>query len=512
MWLGLDIGTGGTRALLVDERGKIRAGHTAPHEDMRMERPLWAEQRPQDWWDAAVKAIRGVLAGAKISGREVRGVGLSGQMHGLVILDKDDQVIRPSLIWCDQRSQAQVEYINRTVGGAKVLNYTANPVLTGFTLPKLLWVRDNEPENYARVRKMLLPKDYVRFKLTGEYATEVSDASGTALFDVVHREWSSQMIEALALDASILPKCHESAEETGAISSSIAGLTGLAPGTPVVGGGGDQAASAVGNGIVELGVISCTLGTSGVVFAHMDQVTYDPLGRVHTFCHAVPGKWHVMGVTQSAGLSLRWFREQFGAMEAWYAGRTAEDPYDLIIREAEKIPPGSDGLIFLPYLMGERTPHLDAHARGMWFGLTAAHTRGHMIRSILEGVAFSLRDSLEIFKELQIPVAQIRASGGGSRSAAWRRIQADIYGKQLVTLQESEGSAFGAALLAGVGGKIYSSVEESARQAIHLRDQVAPQPANSRIYDRVYQVYQGLYPAVREFAHRLAELDTETVE
>jgi xylulokinase len=289
MWMGIDVGTGGTRALLVDERGKIRSSCTAPHEDMRMERPLWAEQRPENWWDAAVEAIRGLLFQARIPGREVRGIGLSGQMHGLVILDKDNQVIRPSLIWCDQRSQPQVDAINRKVGASNVLSYIANPVLTGFTLPKLLWVRDNEPAHFERVRHLLLPKDYVRFRLTEEFATEVSDASGTALFDVARREWSSQMIDALALDRSILPQCRESVEPTGAVSIPVAALTGLASGTPVVGGGGDQASSAVGNGIVESGVVSCTLGTSGVVFAHMDQISYDPSGRVHTFCHAVPG-------------------------------------------------------------------------------------------------------------------------------------------------------------------------------------------------------------------------------
>src|SRR5437588_4313503 len=309
MWLGIDIGTGGSRALLVHERGSVVAGYPAVHEDMRMERPLWAEQRPENWWDAAAEAVRGVLAQAKISGGDVRGIGLSGQMHGLVILDDAHNVIRPSLIWCDQRSQPQVDAVNAKLGRETVLKYIANPVLTGFTLPKLLWVRDCEPRNFERVRKMLLPKDYVRFRLTGEFATEVSDASGTALFDVVNRRWSYEMMDALDLDRAILPKCHESAEVTGAVTAQAAELTGLAAGTPVVGGGGDQAASAVGNGIVCPGIVSCTLGTSGVVFAHMEKVAYDPQGRVHTFCHAVPDKWHVMGVMLSAGGSLRWYRD-----------------------------------------------------------------------------------------------------------------------------------------------------------------------------------------------------------
>jgi xylulokinase len=496
MWLGIDIGTGATRALLVDERGKIRAGHTAPHEDMRMERPLWAEQRPQNWWDAAVEAIRGVLAGAQVSGREVRGVGLSGQMHGLVILDKDDEVIRPSLIWCDQRSQAQVDFINRTVGSAKVVAYTANPVLTGFTLPKLLWVRDNEPANFARVRKMLLPKDYVRFKLTGEFSTEVSDASGTALFDVVHREWSSQMIEALSLDASILPKCHESVEVTGTISSSITELTGLSAGTPVVGGGGDQAASAVGNGIVEGGVVSCTLGTSGVVFAHMEQVAYDPLGRVHTFCHAVPGKWHVMGVTQGAGLSLQWFRNQL----------SPSSDYDALMSEAARSPVGAQGLFWLPYLMGERTPYLDPIARGGWIGLTAKHTRADLIRALIEGVSYSQRDCLDIIQQLGVAVDSVRVSGGGGKSAFWRQVLASILEKPVVTLETQEGSAYGAALLALVGTGAYASVPEVCRSVIRETGSVAPRAEESEFYQNGHSVYRAIYPALKPVTQMISQL------
>ena len=370
MWMGIDIGTGSSRALLVDEHGGVRATYTAAHEDMRMERPLWAEQRPENWWDAAVQAIRGVLATAALHGSQVKGIGLSGQMHGLVILDAAHQVIRPSLIWCDQRSQKQVDAVNQTVGRENILRYIANPVLTGFTLPKLLWVRDNEPDNFDRVRKMLLPKDYVRFMLTGEFASEVTDASGTAVFDVVNRRWSFEMMDALDLDRDILPTCYESSDVTGAITPQVAELTGLAAGTPVVGGGGDQASSAVGNGIVEPGIVSCTLGTSGVVFAHMEHVAYDPAGRVHTFCHAVPEKWHVMGVTQGAGLSLQWFRNQLAPGAK----------YDALMDEAACSPVGAQGLFWLPYLMGERTPHLDATARGGWIGLTNSHKRADLIR------------------------------------------------------------------------------------------------------------------------------------
>jgi xylulokinase len=337
-WLGIDIGTGGSRALLVDETGHIVAARTAAHEEMRMEKPLWAEQRPENWWDACQEAIRGVLADAGVAGDAVRGVSLSGQMHGLVILDANRAVIRPSLIWCDQRSQSQVDAINAKVGKARVLECIANPVLTGFTLPKLLWVRDNEPANHDRVRHLLLPKDYVRLQLTGELASEVSDASGTALFDVVNRRWSYELADALGIDRSILPKVYESEEITGTISASAAAATGLAAGTPVIGGGGDQAASAVGNGIVAPGLVSDTIGTSGVVFAHMDAVAYDPAGRVHTFCHAVRGKWHVMGVTQGAGLSLQWFRNQLASGES----------YDDLTRTAAGCAPGARGLLWLP--------------------------------------------------------------------------------------------------------------------------------------------------------------------
>jgi xylulokinase len=494
MWLGIDIGTGGSRALLVDDRGGVRAGFTAAHEDMRMERPLWAEQRPENWWDASVAAVRGALAQAGISGREVRGVGLSGQMHGLVILDSDNRVIRPSLIWCDQRSQQQVDAVNAKLGRENILKYIANPVLTGFTLPKLLWVRDNEPKNFERVRKMLLPKDYVRFRLTGEFASEVSDASGTAVFDVVNRRWSYDMMDGLGLDRSILPRCYESSEVTGKISQEVAALTGLAAGTPVVGGGGDQASSAVGNGIVEEGIVSCTLGTSGVVFAHMEKVAYDPAGRVHTFCHAVRDKWHVMGVTQGAGLSLQWFRNQFAT----------GFPYDVLTEEAAHSPVGSQGLFWLPYLMGERTPHLDATARGGWIGLTARHTRADLIRALIEGVSFSQRDCLDIIEELDVSVTSVRASGGGAKSAFWRQLLADILDKRVVTLATQEGSAYGAALLALAGTGEYASVPEVCRIAIRETESVNADPQNATCYRKAHSIYQALYPALKPIYGQIA--------
>jgi xylulokinase len=486
-WLGIDIGTGGSRALLVNEKGAVKASCTSVHEDMQMLRPLWAEQRPENWWDAAQAAIQGVLKQAGATGADVRGIGLSGQMHGLTLLDEKNDVVRPALIWCDQRSQTQVDFINKTVGIENVLKYTANPIVTGFTLPKLLWVRDNEPARFERVRRVLLPKDYVRFQLTGEFASEVSDASGTSLFDVVQRRWSFEMVDALGLDRSILPKVYESSEVTGTLLSAVAKKLGLAAGTPVVGGGGDQAASAVGNGIVEAGILSCTLGTSGVVFAHMDEPHYDPAGRVHTFCHAVRGKWHVMGVTQGAGLSLQWLRNRL----------CPGQEYPVLTKEAATSPNGSQGLYWLPYLMGERTPHLDATARAAWVGLTASHTRADMIRSVIEGVCYSQKDGLDIIEGMGVPVDSVRVSGGGATSPLWRQILADILNKRVVMLESQEGSAYGAAVLALVGTGAFASVPEACRAMIREVSSDLPRPADAQDYQKRHRVYQAIYPALK---------------
>jgi xylulokinase len=486
-WLGIDIGTGGSRALLVNETGRIVAGRTSPHEDMRMERPLWAEQRPENWWDACQEAIRGVLADAGIAGDAVRGVSLSGQMHGLVILDENRDVIRPSLIWCDQRSQPQVDAINERVGKERVLACIANPVLTGFTLPKLLWVRDHEPAHYDRVRHLLLPKDFIRYKLTGEFATEVSDASGTALLDVVNRRWSWELADALGVDRAILPRVHESEEVTGVISTAAAEATGLAAGTPVIGGGGDQAASAIGNGIVAPGLVSDTIGTSGVVFAHMDNVAYDAAGRVHTFCHAVRGKWHVMGVTQGAGLSLQWFRSQFANGAS----------YDEITQAASYSPAGAYGLYWLPYLMGERTPHLDSACRAAWVGFTAAHSYNDAARAILEGVSYSQKDCLDIIEGLGCAVDSVRLSGGGARSVFWKQLFADVFGRRVVILETQEGSAYGAALLAMAGTGAFQNVREAC--AATVREVESREPgADAAFYKKGHAVYQSLYPALRD--------------
>lgn len=486
-WLGIDTGTGGTRALVVDRTGAVKGAYTALHEDMRMERPLWAEQRPENWWDAAQQAIRGVLQESSLTGKDITGIGLSGQMHGLTLLDRDDEVIRPALIWCDQRSQPQVDYVHAKVGRDKVLALTANPVVTGFTLPKLLWIREHEPQHFERVRKVLLPKDYIRFKLTGEYATEVSDASGTALFDVVKRTWSYEMCDALGLDRSILPACYESTVVSGKVTAAAADSLGLEAGTPVVGGGGDQAASAVGNGIVELGVVSCTLGTSGVVFAHMDQPHYDPKGRVHTFCHAVPGKWHGMGVTQGAGLSLQWLRNQLAPGEE----------YSALTMQASTAELGSQGLFWLPYLMGERTPHLDANARAAWVGITARHQRADLIRSVIEGVCYSQKDGLDIIEGMGVTLHSVRLSGGGAKSPFWRRTMADVLNKKITMLASQEGSAYGAALLAIVGTGGYGSVQECCRAVIQEVDELHPNPEAASHYAKLHKVFQAIYPALK---------------
>lgn len=486
-WLGLDIGTGGSRALLVDEKGALKAAFTAPHEDMKMERPLWAEQRPENWWDAAQTAIQGVLKEAGATGKDVKAVGLSGQMHGLVLLDAANNVVRPALIWCDQRSQPQVDFVNQTIGKANIVAHTANPMLTGFTLPKLLWVRDNEPANFEKTKKFLLPKDYVRFMLTGVHATEVSDASGTGLLDVVTRKWSREMVERLKIDASLLPNLHESVDVTGTVSKEAAKATGLKEGTPVVGGAGDQAASGIGNGIVGPGVASCTLGTSGVVFAYLDKPQYDPQGRVHTFCHAVKGKWHVMGVTQGAGLSLQWFHNQIAP----------GSDYDALTAEAATAPPLSHGLYWLPYLMGERTPHLDPTARGGWIGLTAKHTRADLVRAVLEGVSYSMKDCLHVIEQMGVDARTVRASGGGARSAFWRQMLADILGVGVATLKNTDGSAYGAALLAMAGSGAFKSVEEACKKAIHEQDTLVPFAHTSAAYQRGYEVYTVLYPTLK---------------
>ncbi len=493
--LGIDVGTGGTRAVVVDEKGNVVAAATAEHEPFVSLQTGWAEQDPRDWWRAAAEAVRVVLAQPNVGADEIACVGFSGQMHGAVLLDESRKVLRPALIWCDQRTDAQCRAITELVGAARLIELTLNPALTGFTLPKLLWVRGQEPDLWARVRTVLLPKDYVRLRLTGEKATDVADASGTLLFDVAGRRWSDSMLAAMEINQSCLPPVFESAEIAGRVCAQGAAATGLCKGIPVVVGAGDQAAGAVGMGIVRPGAVSATIGTSGVVFAATDRPALDQRGRVHTFCHAVPGRWHVMGVTQAAGLSLRWFRDRFGVAGAALKGK--RDSYDLLCEEAASAPPGSDGVLWAPYLMGERTPHLDPNARAALVGLAASHTRAHIVRAILEGVAFSLRDTLTIFAEMNVPVETIRLGGGGARAPLWHQIQADVYGRGVEILAAEEGAAYGAALLAGVGAGVWPSVDEACTQAVHVAARVEPDLAASALMNARYAAFRALYPALR---------------
>lgn len=495
--LGIDIGTSGTKTLLCDDRGKIVASVTEEYPCYHP-KPLWSEQKPEDWWRATVQSVRKVLAKAKVPGREVRGIGLSGQMHGAVLLDGAGKVLRPAILWNDQRTGAECAEITRRVGAKRLIELVCNPALTGFTAPKILWVRKNEPKAYDRVRKVLLPKDYVRYRLSGVFATEVSDASGTLLLDVKGRQWSRPMLSALDIDAGLLPECFESDEVTSTLSAGAAKEMGLAPGTAIVGGGGDQAAGAVGNGIVRPGVISATLGTSGVVFAYSERVQTDPLGRVHTFCHAVRGKWHVMGVMLSAGGAFQWYRNEMAESERAEAKVTGVDPYEVLTREAAEAPAGSEGLYFLPYLTGERTPHADPHAKGAWVGITPRHKRGHMIRSLLEGVTYGMRDSLEIIKGMRVPIGQIRVSGGGARSEFWRQLQADVYGQAVVTINASEGPAFGVALLAGVGTGAFKNVQEACDSTIRVMTTTRPKAKAVKAYEERYPMFGGLYRSLRE--------------
>ena len=491
LFLGIDVGTGGTRALVIDTSGRIVATATVEHQAFASPQTGWAEQDANDWWRAATGAVRTVLAHDEVKADAVACVGFSGQMHGAVLLDERGEVLRPSIIWCDQRTDAQCREITNKVGPERLIELTCNPALTGFTLPKLLWVRANEPDIWSRVRHVLLPKDYVRLQLTGEHATDVADASGTLLFDVANRKWSSAMLEAAEIDEGLVPPVFESPAVTGRVTASGAMATGIREGTPVVAGAGDQAAGAVGMGIVHAGTVSATIGTSGVVFAATDRPSLDRAGRVHTFCHAMPGRWHVMGVTQGAGLSLRWFRDQFGV------AANGGDPYERLTEGAAQVPPGADGVLWAPYLMGERTPHLDPYARAALVGLTANHTRAHVIRAVLEGVAFSLRDTFEIFTEMEVPVGTVRLGGGGARSPIWRQIQADVYEHEVETVEAEEGAAYGAALLAGVGGGAWATVQEACDSVVRVALRVKPDRAAMEIMRRQYPAYRRLYPALK---------------
>lgn len=504
--IGIDLGTSGTKTVLFDRAGAVIASAS---EEYPLYQPQngWAEQDPEDWWHAAAATCRAVMEKSGVDPKDVKGLGVSGQMHGLVMLDKEGRVLRRSIIWCDQRSGRQCETITERVGAERLIAITANPALTGFTASKLLWVRENEPEVYARCAHILLPKDYVRYMLTGDFATEVSDASGMQFLDVPRRQWSQEVLNKLDIDPALLAKVYESPEVTGVVHSQAAELTGLRPGTPVVGGAGDNAAAAVGTGVVRDGKAFTTLGTSGVVFAHTDKLAIDPKGRVHTFCCAVPGAWHVMGVTQGAGLSLKWFRDNFCFSEIISAQGLCIDPYVLLDKQAEQSPVGCNKLLYLPYLMGERTPHLDPDCRGVFFGLSAMHLRSDLLRAVMEGVVYSQRDSLEVLREMGVDPRQMLACGGGGTSPLWRQMLADVYNRPVQTVQSKEGPALGAAILAGVGAGLYPSVQEACDSMIRLNPPQEPIRENVSQYEKIYQVYRGLYPALKDNFKQLAELD-----
>lgn len=503
--LGVDIGTSGTKTVLFSEDGVPVASATYEY-PLYTPQNGYAEQDPTDWWNAVVNGIKQVIGESGVAAREIKGIGLSGQMHGLVMLDGDNKVIRRSIIWCDQRTAKEVVEITDKVGAERLIEITANPAITGFTAAKIMWVKNNEPENYEKCRHILLPKDYIRFMLTGEYATEVSDASGMQLLDIPNRCWSDEVLKKLGIDKSLLAKVYESPEITGKITKRVAELTGLAEGTVVVGGAGDNAAAAVGTGVVEDGKAFTTIGSSGVVFAHTSSISIDKKGRVHTFCCAVPGCWHVMGVTQSAGLSLKWFRDNFCWSEMETAIGMGVDPYYLTDKEAMEVPIGANRLLYMPYLNGERTPHLDPNCRGAFVGLSTMHKKRDMIRAVMEGVSYSLRDCVEVMREMEISVTDMMACGGGGSSPLWRQMLADLYACSVKTTQNKEGPALGVALLAAVGAGIYSSVPEACK-AVILPDKVQnPIEENSREYERVYAVYRKLYPAMKSCFDELAAL------
>jgi len=489
--LGLDVGTTGVRCLAVDERGEVVAEAGAEY-PIYSPHPGWSEQRPEDWWEASRRVIGQVVA--KV-GRDAGAIGLTGQMHGAVFLDQGDEVIRPALLWNDQRTTAQAEAISRRVGARRLTEIAGNPALTGFQAPKILWLRDEEPKAYERVASVLLPKDYVRLRLTGERATDASDASGTLLLDLKERTWSGEILDALEIPVGWLPRVFEGPDRTGQVRQDVSGELGLPDQLPVAAGGGDNAAAAVGNGIIRDGLASCSIGTSGVLFAHSDTLAPDPSGRLHAFCHSVPGRYHLMGVTLSAGGALRWWRDLVG-----------KGDYEELSELASQAPPGAEGLLFLPYLTGERTPHLDPGARGAFFGLTSRHNVSHLTRAVMEGVAFSLRDSLEIMVALGTNPTQIRATGGGARSPLWRQLLADVFGRPIVRTLTEEGPASGAALLAGVTAGVFASVEEACA-GISLRPDICePETSRSRLYDDYYAAYRELYPATASTMHALADL------
>lgn len=496
-FMGVDLGTSSVKIIVMDESGQVTASISKEY-NVRYPKIGWAEQNPEDWWNATRDGIRDLLRVSDIDGTTVSGIGFSGQMHGLVLLDRDGIVLRPAILWCDQRTQEECDYLNNEIGRDKISQYTGNMALTGFTAPKLLWVKKHEKEIFARVAHVLLPKDYIRYKLTGVYATDVSDASGMLMLDVKERKWSREMLAILDIKEEWLPRVYESFEVTGKLTKEAAECTGLTEETVVVGGAGDQAAGAVGTGVVENGILSVALGTSGVVFANSDNYEVDEANRLHSFCHS-NGRWHQMGVMLSAASCLKWWVEDINK-------DVEGDAFEKLLSEAGEAPVGSRGLVFLPYLMGERTPYNNPDARGVFLGLNITSSRGDMTRSVLEGVCFGLRDSLEILKSLKIPVEAVRVSGGGSASQLWRQILADVFGVKVQVVNSKEGPAYGAAILAAVGCGLYRTVDEACKKLIKVTAAVDPIPENILEYDKVYRIYTGLYPILKDSFKKMSDL------
>jgi xylulokinase len=505
MFVGLDIGTSGVKALLINEQGKIQLSAMAEY-PLYTPFPLWSEQEPADWWNASIEVLKRLANQAGSSVREIRAIGLTGQMHGSVFLDKQNEVIRRALLWNDQRTAQECKEITDTIGYERLINITGNPALTGFQAPKILWLRNHEPAAYAKLAKVLLPKDYIRFKLTGDFASDCSDAAGTLLLDLKQRDWSTEVLSHLGIPIEWLPKVYEGSQITGTLLPEIAALIGFPAGIPVVAGGGDNAAAAVGTGIVRQGLVSSSIGTSGVIFAHSDTLTFDEKGRLHTFCHAVPKRNHLMGVTLSAGNSFRWLRDTFRGLTPLEPG-TAID-YQFLTSLAKTVEPGSEGLIFLPYLNGERAPHLDPFATGAFVGLTSRHTAAHLTRAVMEGVVFSLLDSLEIMRKMGVPIHQVRAIGGGGRSELWCQMQADIFGCEVVNLEVEEGPAYGAALLAIAADQDSDAVSQISESCVRTTSKKIPNEKAVELYKRYYDVYKQLYLDMRENMHALVELST----
>lgn len=495
--IGVDVGTTGVKVIAIDAQGAIVATESEEY-PLATPEPLWSEQNPADWWRGTQRALARLTSSRALDPRDIAGIGLTGQMHGAVFLDAEDQVIRPAMLWNDGRTAAQCAEITERVGERRLIEIVGNPALTGFQAPKVLWLREHEPDAYQRLAHLLLPKDYIRLMLTGEHATDASDAAGTLLLDLAARDWSTTILDILGISRAWLPQVYEGPEVTGRLRDDVALALGLPQGLPVIAGGGDNAAAAVGNGIIREGNITSSIGTSGVLFAHSDTIRLDPEGRLHTFCHAVPGAYHLMAVTLAAGGSLRWLRDTLAGPGIH------EDGYEELAEEASAVAPGSEGLLFLPYLMGERTPHLDPFARGAFIGLTARHGRGHLVRAVMEGVTYSLRDGRDIMRDMGLDVGEIRVTGGGARSPLWRQMQADIFGTPITRMRAEEGPAFGAALLASVGTNTYPDIETAVASTVKTAGSLAPDPLAMPAYERGYAIYRDLYPTLKPIFENLS--------